>query len=233
VICRHQYTLEANWKTIIENNRECYHCQVTHPEFMLSNYDTGLPGDPRQQQEYSAHLARAYRQWEAQGLCPREVSFPGGEWFRVARYPLKAGYLTESMDGSLTAPLMGDLTTPDVGSLRLIGLPNFWSHANADYAMTTRLTPLNVRQTRIDVAFLVRADAVEGVDYHPDTVAAVWKATSEEDWELCEQNYAGVCSRAYQPGPLSPLAETSVQGFFDWYLARLQEGQRAAWRSAA
>jgi glycine betaine catabolism A len=222
IIARHQYRVNANWKTIIENNRECYHCQVAHPEFTLSNYDLGLPGDSRENVEFDAMLQRKYAQWDALGLCPREVSFPNGEWFRVSRYPLKPGFLTESMDGQLTAPLMGALTTPDVGSLRLVGLPNFWGHANADYAMTTRLLPISVDETQIDVTFMVRADAQEGTDFDAEIVAKVWKLTSEEDWELCENNYAGIRSRTYQPGPLSPLAETSVTGFIDWYLERIQ-----------
>jgi len=222
VIARHQYEVRANWKTVVENNRECYHCQVAHPEFTLSNYDLGLPGDTRANDDFDNLLRGKIAHWEAIGLCPVEVSFPDGEWFRVSRYPLKPGFLTESMDGQLTAPLMGDLTSSDVGSLRMVGLPNFWGHANADYVMTTRVLPVNVDTTRVDVAFMVRDDAVEGVDYDPATVAEVWKATSEEDWELCENNYAGIRSRRYEPGPLSPLTETSVQGFIDWYLGHVQ-----------
>ena len=220
VVRRHRYEVKANWKTVIENNRECYHCTVTHPEFCLSNYDLGLPGDARQDALFQRELNEAYARWETMGLAPREVSFPNGSPFRVSRYPLKAGYLTESLDGALTAPLLGDLTSPEVGSLRLIGLPNFWAHANADYAMTTRLTPVSTDVTHIDVAFLVREDAVEGRDYDPANVEAVWKATSEEDWELCENNFAGLRSAFYEPGPLSPL-EASVEQFFGWYFARL------------
>ncbi len=53
----------------------------------------------------------------------------------------------------------------------------------------------------VDVCFLIREDAVEGVDYEPQRVAEVWRATSEQDWELCENNYAGIKSLAYEPGP--------------------------------
>jgi glycine betaine catabolism A len=43
---------------------------------------------------------------------------------------------------------------------------------------------------------------VEGKDYDPEQVAAVWRAASEQGWELCESNYAGIKSLAYEPGPL-------------------------------
>lgn len=223
VIARDRYQVNANWKTIIENNRECYHCQVAHPEFMMANYDSGLPGDDRNgNYRFQQTLADAYRYWEVLGLHPRDVSFPNGAWFRVSRFPLKQGFLTESLDGRLTAPLMGELSDANVGSLRLIGLPNFWGHANADYAMTTRVIPVNARQTQVEVAFLVRDDAVEGRDYSTDDVAAVWRATSEQDWQLCEHNYAGICSSAYQPGHLSPSMEASVVEFINWYVRWLQ-----------
>ncbi len=227
VAVRDRYTVNANWKTIIENNRECYHCQVAHPEFMTANYDAGLPGDDRSSNRcFTQTLSEAYRRWESLSLHPKDVSFPNRSWFRVSRFPLKAGFMTESLDGRLTAPVMGSLPEADVGSLRIISLPNFWAHANADYTMTTRLIPLSASQTQIEVTFLVHENAVEGKDYAVDDVAAIWRATSEQDWQLCENNYAGICSSAYQPGVLSPSMESSVAAFFEWYLALIGSGPR-------
>lgn len=217
VVRRHSYGVNANWKTIVENNRECYHCQVSHPEFCLSNFDLGVHGDARRDEEYERALATEYERWRSLGLSPEEVSFPDGSSYRVSRLPLKDGFLTESMDGGLVAPLMGDLTDTNTGSLRVITLPNSWAHANCDYAMTTRLLPDGPSRTKVEVSFLVRGDAEEGVDYDPERVAYVWKATCEEDWELCENNYAGIKSLAYEPGPFSPLTEASVESFLDWY----------------
>jgi Rieske 2Fe-2S family protein len=46
---RHEYTVRANWKVIVENYHECYHCPLIHPELCAvspptsgDNYD--LPG---------------------------------------------------------------------------------------------------------------------------------------------------------------------------------------------
>ncbi|MDQ1672506.1 MAG: hypothetical protein QOC98_1068 [Frankiaceae bacterium] len=217
VISRHTYRVKANWKTVLENNRECYHCRGNHPEFLASNFDLGSHGDLRVNPRYEQTLADAHARWDTLGLTSDEVSFPDGAWFRISRFPLKEGFATESLDGRPLAPTMGSLPDADVGSLRIIGLPNLWAHANRDYAMTTRVTPVSAGETQVDVAFLVDRDAVEGVDYDPDAVAAVWKATSEEDWELCENNYAGICSRAYRPGPLSTVTENSVEAFLAWY----------------
>ncbi|CAN5500594.1 aromatic ring-hydroxylating dioxygenase subunit alpha [soil metagenome] len=221
VAARFSYDVRANWKLLVENNRECYHCRGGHPEFCLSNFDLGMNGDPRVSASYAATLRREYDRWRALGLSPAEVSFPGGSFYRVVRLPLKDGFLTESLDGRPVAPLLGDLPTAGTGSLRVITLPNSWSHANCDYAVTTRLTPVGPEMTRIDLAFLVRADAVEGVDFDLGRVTDVWKATSEQDWELCENNHAGVRSMAYTPGPYSTVTENSVDAFVHWYTEQL------------
>jgi Rieske 2Fe-2S family protein len=218
VAVRHSYRVRANWKTLVENNRECYHCRVSHPEFCMSNYDLGLPGDTRGDDGFDATLGRDYERWRDLGLAPEDVSFPSGLPYRVSRLPLKEGFLTESLDGHLVAPLLGALTHPETGSLRVITLPNFWAHANCDYAMTTRLLPDSPGLTNVEVSFLVREDAVAGVDYDPERLAAVWRATCEQDWELCENNFAGIRSVAYEPGPFSEVTESSVESFVRWYL---------------
>lgn len=221
VAARQHYQVEANWKLLVENNRECYHCRANHPEFCLSNYDVGGAGDSRHSRALDAALAAHERRWVELGLSPREVNFDDGAFFRVARLPLKEGYATESLTGRLIAPVLGRLPATDVGSLRFITLPNSWAHINADYVMTTRLTPIAADRTDVAVTFLVRDDAVEGRDYDVQELTAVWRATSEQDWVLCEQSAAGVRSRGYLPGPLSPVTEGSVLAFHEWYLRTL------------
>ncbi|GAA4940287.1 Rieske 2Fe-2S family protein [Actinomycetospora succinea] len=217
IAVRENYRVAANWKTLVENNRECYHCAGSHPEFSLSNFDVGINGDVRTNPRYERALADARAHWTAQGLPGEDVNFPDGAPYRVARLPLRDGFLSETLDGRPLAPPMGTLSDPDVGSLRVISLPNLWAHANADYAVTTRLTPVDAGTTDVELCFLVARDAV--VD--EDALAAVWRATSEQDWELCEKNYAGIASRGYRPGPLSPVVEASVELFLDWYSTAL------------
>lgn len=216
VVARDHYRVRANWKTLVENNRECYHCRGSHPEFTVANYELGTHGDLRPDPRYAAALAQGRARWSAAGLPVEEVSFPGGTWYRIARLPLRDGFLTETLDGRQAAPLMGTLPGPDVGSLRIIGLPNLWAHADCDFAVTTRITPVDTGTTDVDVTFLVRGDAADA-DVDIDALTAVWRSTSEQDWELCENTYAGVASRGYRPGPYSPVVEASVESFVLWY----------------
>jgi Rieske 2Fe-2S family protein len=135
---------------------------------------------------------------------------------------LRDGYVTESLDGRQVAPLMGKFEHADVGTARITTFPNFWCHANCDYAMTTRLFPLDAQTTAVHVAWLVERDALEGIDYALDVLLPFWQRTSEQDWALCEGQQAGVRSAAYVPGPYSPRLETNVNQFVLWYLAQVR-----------
>ena len=33
------YEIHANWKLVWENNRECFHCNVNHPQYIKANWD--------------------------------------------------------------------------------------------------------------------------------------------------------------------------------------------------
>jgi Rieske 2Fe-2S family protein len=67
----------------------------------------------------------------------------------------------------------------------------------------------------------VAAKAREGIDYDKERVIALWKITTEQDWQLCETNQAGIQSTRYQPGPLSALTESGIQTLCEWYLRQL------------
>ncbi|HYF49491.1 MAG TPA: aromatic ring-hydroxylating dioxygenase subunit alpha [Planctomycetota bacterium] len=217
-----EHVIHANWKVIVENNRECYHCPSGHPEYCKVNYDLGMPGDGRPNDAYERHLAEKSAIWRAQGLEPSAINFPDGEWYRCARMPLRPGCLTESMDGQQVAPLLGDLKSPDAGGVRLIALPHAWFHINSDYANSTQLIPVGPELTRSRIAWFVRENAREGVDFQTHRVVDYWKITTEQDWKLSEINHQGIRSLQYKPGPLSPLTESGVGTFHEWYLRQLR-----------
>lgn len=216
-----EHEIRANWKVIFENNRECYHCPGGHPEYCSVNYDLGMPGDQRSNSHYDEVCAEKTAYWKSLGLETEAVNFPGGQWFRCARMPLREGCVTESMDGKPVAPLMGTLRSHDAGSLRIIAFPNAWFHVNSDYANSTQLIPVSAGLTRSKIMWFVREEAREGIDYHTKSVVDFWKITTEQDWRLSELNYAGIRSLSYRPGPLSPLAESGVETFSQWYLRQL------------
>jgi Rieske 2Fe-2S family protein len=127
------------------------------------------------------------------------------------------------LDGKAVSTPMGDHKDFDAGVLGLVVYPNFWMDAVSDYMWTMRLTANTPFRTTIDLAWLVDSNAVKGVDYSVERLTEFWKITGEQDWELCENNFRGVESSHYQPGPYAPI-ESDVSKFVDWYLDRLREG---------
>jgi Rieske 2Fe-2S family protein len=225
------YEIQANWKLVWENNRECYHCNVNHPQYIKSNFDIFEDGhgSPLIQERVAAAAARAAAAAHEDGTAIDHAqgglyAFPDAEhnlWYSANRTVLVEGYESESLDGRRVAPLMGEYRDASAGVLRLRSLPNFWNHSSCDHAVTTRLLPGGLNRTYARVTWLVDAVAVEGVDYHLDTLLPFWQLTSEQDWKLCERVQRGVTSSAYRPGPLSTSREYNLDAFLKWYLYQL------------
>ena len=230
------YLVKANWKIVWENNRECFHCNVNHPQYIKANFDHYNADDtaPRIRAEMAAAAARTEAKWAAAGIPTHNqtgmTKFPDAErgiWFSANRTPLVAGWVSEAMDGKQVAPLMGDYRDTEVGTLRMRTLPNFWNHSSCDHGVSTRLLPAGPQLTAIRVWWLVDANAVEGRDYDLAKLTPFWQLTSEQDWLICERQQKGINSTAYQPGPYSTFKEYNVEAFVQWYLKMLAPAARA------
>lgn len=225
------YCVRANWKLVWENNRECYHCNVNHPQYIKANFDHYNADDTSDkiQAQIDDAVRRSETKWASAGLDVTHKQsgmtvFPDAEnniWYSANRTPLAPGYVSETMDGTQVAPLMGHYTEPDVGTLRMRTVPNCWCHASCDHAVSTRLTPAGPNETHIRVLWLVDQDAVEGRDYQLEELMPFWQLTSEQDWQLCERAQQGVQSSHYTPGPYSTFKEYNVDNFVRWYLQQL------------
>ncbi len=219
-----RYTVKANWKLVFENNRECYHCGHAHPEYVAGTYDFAR-FDVSRGEEIAAEERHASQRFQELGLAAATASSAmSGDFWRVTRAPLMAGWKTQSLDGTPIAPLMGTMrkkNTWSEGTLRCTVFPNFWQHASDDHAVATRLTPVDPTTTQVDVSWFVHKDATEGRDYTLKRLLPFWQRTSEQDWSICAANQEGVSSPAYTPGPYSKTREANVQQFVDWYLDAL------------
>ena len=230
------YEIAANWKLVWENNRECYHCDASNPQYIAANYDRYDAGDmPAPVARELAEVTRRMQErWaacglgvtHAQGGLARFPSADGSVWYAANRTALVSSYETESMDSTRVAPLMGAYPGSDVGVLRLRTLPNFWHHGSCDHAVLTRLTPSGLGSTSARVVWLVDGGAREGRDYDLRALLPFWQLTSEQDWQICARQQRGVRSPGYVPGPLSPAKEYNVMAFHAWYLRTLGSATR-------
>lgn len=214
----------GNWKLVFENNRECYHCDGTHPELLnsyvenLSVAGVGGEDDP----ELSAHWARC----ESAGVPSKLVMDINGR-FRMTRIPLSAGAVSYTMDGKPAVNGRLDKSgEPDLGALLYFNYPSTWNHFLGDHALSFRVLPIGPNETLVTTKWLVPESAVEGVDYDLDRLTKVWLATNDQDRQLVEGTQAGVNSPSFEPGPYSEIAENGVCQFDDWYCATMLERLR-------
>eukprot|EP01034_Spumella_vulgaris_P000030 gene30-41_t len=118
--------------------------------------------------------------------------------------PLAGGAVSQTMDGKVASrKLIGPFTEPNSSSLSVWTQPNSWHHFCCDHVVTFSLVPLAPDKTLLRTSWLVHEDAEQGVDYDPDNLAAVWRATNRQDSHLAKINHQGIAGDGYREGPYS------------------------------
>jgi len=207
-----EFIEKANWKLVMENARECYHCAVRHPDLALT-----FPTEVRAHfaADEAGRVDRFNARMQAAGL---PIGPTMGDWWQAIRFPLNDGVVSMTMDGKhAVQKLMVPQENGDIGSVRWATEPNSFCHSLADHTFVFTAEPTGPQETLVTTKWFVHKDAVEGVDYHVESLVALWLTTNKQDIELVENNQRGVNSIGYLPGPYSEEAESLVGRFTNWY----------------
>lgn len=178
----HSYLVDANWKIVVENYNECYHCSSIHPELC----EVTPPDSGRDHQ-------------------------PTGVWCGGTML-LKPHAVTMSLDGAskgVNFPSLDTETARLVWYLTL--MPNLLLSMHPDYVMTHRVVPISPDQTLVECSWLFPPEAYRLEDFDPSYAVDFWDITNREDWAACESVMRGVANRGYRPGPLSSWEGTVYQ----------------------
>lgn len=178
----HEYVIEANWKIVIENYLECYHCSSIHPELCEVT-------PPESDQGYPEAAIGAWI---------------GGPM--VLRDHAETMSLTGESKG-VPIPGLREELLREVGYAAV--LPNVLISPHPDYVMTHRIGPLAAGRTFVECQWLFPPEAFERKDFTPDYAREFWDITNREDWDACESVQRAVASRGYRQGPTSTW-ETDV-----------------------
>ena len=177
---RHSYEVAANWKILVENYHECYHCSSIHPELCKVS-------PPKSGEDH-----------EARGI-----------WFGGSM-ELEDHAETMSLTGESFAPMLPHLTALQEREVYYYQLfPNLLISLHPDYVMTHRLRPLAPDRTAVECEWLFSKEAVESEGFDPSYASEFWDITNGQDWGACEGVQRGASSRGYRQGPLSPDESTS------------------------
>jgi len=187
---RRSYEVEANWKAILENYSECYHCPGVHPELdALSYLDDG-------------------------GALPAEGACFGGSM------ALRPEVATMSRSGSAAGrdPLPG-LVDGDLRRVHYLTVfPTVMFGLHPDYVLTWSVWPRGAARTVVECEWRFTAQAAEDPAFDPSEAVEFWDQVNREDWRVCERTQLGLGSRGYRRGRYSQL-ERDVH-MFDTLVAR-------------
>jgi glycine betaine catabolism A len=179
---RHDYEVAANWKIVVENYLECYHCAPIHPELCAVTPPESGTGYP---------------------------AAPTGAWVG-GPLALRDGVQTMSLDGrSLGVPIPGlpAARRREVGYAAL--LPSLLISPHPDYLMTHLLTPLAAGRTRVECSWYFPPEAWDRPGFDPSYAADFWDVVNRQDWAACESVQRNASSPGWRQGPFSPW-ETDV-----------------------
>jgi Rieske 2Fe-2S family protein len=215
VATRRSYGVAANWKLVMENYHECYHCAPAHPEFSVL-HALARP-DARHLQTNTDPLT-GWADFEAWAPAP-----DADEVARVMGSDLAKGCVSGGDDGRALAPPMGAALAGHCVFAELGFVSAFLAYR--DYGVIYRFTPRAPLFTEIELIWLVHEAAREGADYDLESLTWLWDVTSLADKAIIERNQAGVKSRHYRPGPFS-LMEPGAAAYVARYVGELERVTR-------
>jgi phenylpropionate dioxygenase-like ring-hydroxylating dioxygenase large terminal subunit len=220
------YPTAANWKLVVENFVECYHCTPAHPEFCsmhppeaLVAFGAGPSSGPADAVEKYLPALRAWEQRAAALGRPIGTVDDGPESSHLRlllQRTIREGYESETQDGRTASSLMGKRLGFDQGRMYLSFSPFTQLVATNDFAVLFIFTPRGTMRTDVDLFWLVDANAAQ-VDI--ERMIWGWDRTTKQDQVITENNQAGILSSHYRPGRYSDH-EKRVITFQQWYLAQ-------------
>ncbi|MDH3372708.1 MAG: aromatic ring-hydroxylating dioxygenase subunit alpha [Gammaproteobacteria bacterium] len=223
VAAHKDYAIPANWKLAIENYQECYHCATAHPEYAQMHT---LMVDRRKREPLQKNMLGRMEDCGIRKIEIDKIDLnapPGEMGYGYSRTALFEGYLTGSKGGKPVAPLLGDIKDYDGGgSDFVIGAFSFLL-VYSDHAVVYVFTPVDMHNCKCDIYWLVRKGAEEGKDYDVDELIWLWDVTTEADKTIIVNNWKGVQSRYYKPGPFSGM-ESAEQMWTEWIVQELARG---------
>jgi Rieske 2Fe-2S family protein len=186
------YDLACNWKLVVQNYSECYHCPLVHPQLeRLSSSESGR-----------------------NDLV--EGPFLGG--FSELRE--RGASLTTS--GATRRAPIGRVGGDDLDRVYYYAIfPSMLLSLHPDYVMVHYLEALAFDRTRVRCAWLFDPAAMMSEPFDPSDAVEFWDLTNRQDWHINELTFAGICSRSYKPGPYAQ-AEGLLAAFDRHYLSTME-----------
>ncbi len=168
-----RYDLNCNWKLILQNYQECYHCPGVHP--LLSEWT------PVQSAQHDAEKGAVI-----------------GGFMDLTK---ERGSMT--MDGEAAAPPVCDVSGDDLQRIYYYSIfPNLLLTPHPDFVLFHHITPEGPGKIINDCYWLFRPEVIADPKAKERIKSAVdfWDLTNRQDWQVCEQMQIGTKSKRFTRG---------------------------------
>lgn len=168
-----RYDLKCNWKLILQNYQECYHCPGVHP--LLSKLT------PFQSAEHDFSKGAVI-----------------GGFMKLTE---ERGSMT--MDGKAAAPPVCEVSGDDLQRIYYYSVfPNLLLTPHPDFVLFHHIMPKGPGAITNDCYWLFHPDVIADPNAQERIQSAVefWDKTNLEDWQVCEQMQIGTKSKRFTRG---------------------------------
>ncbi|TLZ44309.1 MAG: aromatic ring-hydroxylating dioxygenase subunit alpha [Methanobacteriota archaeon] len=174
---RHTYEVNANWKILVENYQECYHCAPVHPDLnRITPYFSGKVHD--------YFIDGASRS-----------PFSGG-YMEFAK-----DYTSMTWSGYTKRPLLQGMTEEDRRRVYYYAVfPNLFFSLHPDFLMIHRTWPVTPTHSRVECDFFFDPATMARPDFDPSDAVGLWDVINRQDWAVCERSQKGMRSRVWRGG---------------------------------
>lgn len=185
---RISYDVEANWKLILENFQECYHCGTIHPELVEA-----IPAF--QTSDISTH-----------GYDTNGYSFADGRDAFSLSGKRQLPRLPHLVDGD------------DLRYFGMVLRSNAALSLTPDHVIVHRFEPVSASRTRAICDWLFPRDVVESGVYDLSDAVALFDAVNRQDFNAAAWCQPNMSSRGYRDGGvLTPAEKLQITAWYDWY----------------
>jgi len=188
-----KYTLQCNWKLVLQNFNECYHCPLIHPQLAgIHNYLGG------RNDLYEGYFLGGYMEFNKNKQS-----------------------ITSS--GSLCCPPFKNLKRSNLNRVYYYSIfPNMLLSLHPEYVMFHIIWPESEHTTIVYCSWLFSNEYINNKKYNLNDSVDFWDKTNKQDWQICEQSYLGIKSKSYSPTPYSGQ-ESLLAAYDKYYLKILNQ----------
>jgi Rieske 2Fe-2S family protein len=175
-----KYELKCNWKLILQNYQECYHCPGVHP--LLSEL---TPFQSAQHDFSKGAVIGGFMELNKEG-----------------------GSMT--LNGNAAGPPLGNVSGNDLQRVYYYSLfPNMLLTPHPDFVLFHHIRPYGPGNIINDCYWLFHPDVINNTSAQHGIQSAVdfWDLTNKQDWQVCEQMQLGTKSARFDRGYYSGMED--------------------------